>query len=203
MSRCTASKTAMTPSSSSRCDISAKRGTRTSKGHRQVLAPLSANTDIRSSAAIRRKMADGCYWEMASMFRLHYVAHLPLTAALSLAACSESAPTAPGAALATGCPPVSGTPVARTGMTDVGGFGLYADVQGQQVAGRPTVVFDSGAGEDHTVWQGTEVTAPASASPTRATCPRRRSSRRASCMRCCKPTTCRRRISWSGTRSPA
>jgi hypothetical protein len=91
------------------------------------------------------------------MVRLRPLVRMLPVAALSLAACNDSAPAATAAALATGCQPASGSPVSRTGTIDVGGFGLYADIQGQPVAGRPTVVFDSGAGEAHAVWQATEV----------------------------------------------
>lgn len=82
---------------------------------------------------------------------------LLLVALLALTACNGSSPTAASHAIATGCRPLPGTSLSHTGTTDVGGFGLYADIQGVQVAGRPTVVFDSGAGEDHTVWHRTNV----------------------------------------------
>src|ERR1044071_4841979 len=55
------------------------------------------------------------------------------------------------------CEPRAGTPVAQTGKIDVGGFGLYVDIQGFPIAGRPTIVFDAGGGEDHTPWQAANV----------------------------------------------
>ncbi len=79
-----------------------------------------------------------------------------LAATLALAACGGSSPPAGGSAVAQ-CLPQAGTPVSSTGKTDVGGFSLYADIQGISVAGEPTVVFDSGAGEDHTPWQARNV----------------------------------------------
>jgi pimeloyl-ACP methyl ester carboxylesterase len=82
---------------------------------------------------------------------------LPLAATLALVACSDSSSTAAGESIATACTPQSGTPVSRTGTTDVGGFRLFADIQGFPVAGKPTVVFDSGGGEDHTPWQTSNV----------------------------------------------
>ncbi|MGX4585421.1 alpha/beta fold hydrolase [Paenibacillus chitinolyticus] len=46
------------------------------------------------------------------------------------------------------------TASAQTSKVDVGsGLDLLVDVQGTSVPGKPTVVFDSGAGDDHTVWQ--------------------------------------------------
>ena len=52
---------------------------------------------------------------------------------------------------------MAGLLTGSTGKIDVGGFGLFADVQGIQVAGAPTVVFDHGGGEDHTAWQAADV----------------------------------------------
>jgi hypothetical protein len=75
-----------------------------------------------------------------------------LSLLLALAACDGSALVAgdaPGAA----CAVAAGTSVARTGRFDIGGFALHADIQGIAVPGAPTVVFDSGAGEAHGVWQ--------------------------------------------------
>jgi pimeloyl-ACP methyl ester carboxylesterase len=40
---------------------------------------------------------------------------------------------------------------------DVGGFSLFIDVEGHPKAGNPTIVFDSGAGDTHSVWQQTYV----------------------------------------------
>lgn len=87
----------------------------------------------------------------------HLVRRLLLAVTLTLAACNGSPPPAAGGLVATGCQPHPGTPPSRTGKTDVGGFGLFTDVQGTYVAGKPTVVFDSGAGEDHAVWQAQNV----------------------------------------------
>lgn len=85
------------------------------------------------------------------MVRFRHLVQLLSLAALALNACTAGEP------LAGGCETLAGTPLSRAGTTDVGGFVLYADIQGLQVAGRPTVVFDSGAGENHTVWQATNV----------------------------------------------
>jgi pimeloyl-ACP methyl ester carboxylesterase len=79
---------------------------------------------------------------------------LPLLPGLILTACGGD--PSPAGAIPTGCQPQSGTPIARTGKIDVGGFGLFVDVQGFAVGG-PTVVFDAGAGEDHTPWQAENV----------------------------------------------
>lgn len=81
---------------------------------------------------------------------------LPLAATLILTACGDSPPGAAGS-IATGCQPFLGAPVSRAGKTDIGGFSLYTDIQGEHVAGQPTVVFDSGAGENHAVWQARNV----------------------------------------------
>lgn len=51
----------------------------------------------------------------------------------------------------------AGISVSRTDKLDIGGFSLYADIQGIPVAGQPTVVFDAGGGEDHTPWQAKNV----------------------------------------------
>ncbi|WP_217556798.1 alpha/beta fold hydrolase [Paenibacillus sp. GbtcB18] len=46
------------------------------------------------------------------------------------------------------------TAFAQTSKVDVGsGLDLLIDVQGTSVPGKPTMVFDSGSGDDHTVWQ--------------------------------------------------
>jgi len=67
---------------------------------------------------------------------------------LLVAACGDEAATADAC---------SGTPIAQSGKIDVGGFGLYADIQGIARTGKPTVVFDAGGGEDHTPWQAANV----------------------------------------------
>lgn len=83
------------------------------------------------------------------------IRRLCLAFALILGACSESTDSGVGGdVVADEC---AGMPVAQTGKIDVGGFGLYADIQGVQIAGRPTVVFDAGGGEDHTPWQAASV----------------------------------------------
>jgi pimeloyl-ACP methyl ester carboxylesterase len=59
-----------------------------------------------------------------------------------------------GFVLVEDCP---GTPIAQTGKIDVGGHSLFVDIQGVAVPGQPIVVFDAGAGEDHTPWQAENV----------------------------------------------
>jgi pimeloyl-ACP methyl ester carboxylesterase len=80
-----------------------------------------------------------------------------LTSLLALPACSDSPRAVTDEPIAAACSPSLLTPVSRAGKIDVGGFGLHADIQGVPVAGAPTVVFDSGAAEDHAVWQAADV----------------------------------------------
>lgn len=69
-----------------------------------------------------------------------------------LVACGESVvPPQPVAGDA--CAQREGELVSSTGKIDVGGFALYADIQGLRRPGDPTIVFDAGAGEDHAPWQ--------------------------------------------------
>lgn len=56
--------------------------------------------------------------------------------------------------------PCSGPPAVgeqRVELIDVGGFSLYADIQGAAAMGLPVVIFDAGAGETHEVWQSENV----------------------------------------------
>lgn len=84
---------------------------------------------------------------------LHRIAGLILL--LTLGACGSSADTALSQTGAS--PDCTGTRVSRSEKLDIGGFSLYADIQGVPVAGQATVVFDAGAGEDHSPWQANNV----------------------------------------------
>jgi hypothetical protein len=81
------------------------------------------------------------------------------TAALALAACHDDS-SSPGVADAgpIGCLAPNGDPrVQMQKKYDVGGFNLFADIQGTHLPGRITVVFDHGAGETHAAWQAASV----------------------------------------------
>ena len=82
-----------------------------------------------------------------------------LATVLTLCACGngDDLPALDDVPSKAACEPRPGTPVAQSGMADAGGFALFTDIQGFPVAGMPTVVFDSGAGEDHTPWQAANV----------------------------------------------
>lgn len=78
-----------------------------------------------------------------------FIAVLPLV----LAGCMGSEAPVASKSAAVACGSTEGEVEAHQLMVDVGGFSLHADIRGVSSPGMPTVVFDSGAGEDHTPWQ--------------------------------------------------
>ena len=84
------------------------------------------------------------------------LATVGLVAAAMLGCGGSSGPYA-GDAVPPACQARPGAQTVRAEKVDVGGFGLFVDIQGRRAIGRPTVVFDHGAGETHATWQAMDV----------------------------------------------